>query len=56
MQKKYSVMRQIYLGRRGDFQIYKLTKNCKNLQKLFCKKADDFELKLNEDLKMSSDK
>lgn len=51
MQKKYSVMRQIYLGRRGDFQIYKLTKNCKNLQKLFCKKADDFELKLNEDLK-----
>ena len=44
-------MRQIYLGRRGDFQIYKLTKNCKNLQKLFCKKADDFELKLNEDLK-----
>ena len=51
MQKKYSVMRQIYLGRRGDFQIYKLTKNCKALQKLFCKKTDDFELKLNEDLK-----
>lgn len=51
MQKKYSLMRQIYLGRRGDFQIYKLTKNCKTLQKLFCKKADDFELKLNEDLK-----
>lgn len=29
MQKKYSVMRQIYLGRRGDFQIYKLTKTVK---------------------------
>lgn len=49
--KKIFGHRQIYLGRRGDFQIYKLTKNCKTLQKLFCKKADDFELKLNEDLK-----